>query len=99
MLGGGSSRRTYVRYVTVDPIVMGDRKLYFGFQWTNSEIGEGYFEMELFVCDGYCDNGMVFNSEDIESIRMKHRKNYVGDTGILRKEHVWTTRLLGQLSG
>ena len=90
-LGGGSSaRRTYVRYVTVEPIIMGDRKLYFGFQWTNSEIGEGYFELELFVCDGYCDNGMVFNSEDIESIRMKHSgKNYVGDTGILSKEHVY----------
>jgi len=88
-LGGGSTvKHTYVRYVTVEPILIGKRKLHFGFQWKNSEVGAGFFELEIFMCDGYCDNGMIVNLVEIDSFKKMHRgrDNFRASFGVLSQE-------------
>ena len=73
--GMNTGERTFARFVSKDPIIeKGKRKIYIGFQITNSEVGSSGLSIEFFLCDGYCDNGMVFGKESLElgEFYMKH---------------------------
>ena len=86
-LGGrNTGDRTFARYITTEPVLtIGKRKIYVGFQITNSEVGQSGFIIEFFLCDGFCDNGMVFGMEGLELFYMKHsgKRMHTDITGLL----------------
>lgn len=43
-----------------------------GFKLSNSETGNGSLNMQGFVYDGYCTNGMVFNMESVFKFSRRH---------------------------
>ena len=73
-LGGrNTGEKTFARWVTKEPVLtIGKRNIFIGFQITNSEVGQSGFYIEFFLCDGFCDNGMVFGMEELEVFYMKH---------------------------
>lgn len=73
-LGGrNTGEKTYARYVSKDPVLfVGKREIRIGFQVTNSEVGMSGFVIEFFLCDDFCENGMIFGKEGLDLFYMKH---------------------------
>ena len=66
---------THARFISEKAVYeKGERKMYLGFQVRTSEVGASGLYIEFFICDSYCDNGMVFGREDLElgEFYMKH---------------------------
>lgn len=76
---------THARFISEEAVYeKGERKMYLGFQVRTSEVGASGLYIEFFICDAYCDNGMVFGRQDLElgEFYMKHLGRAVIGTGL-----------------
>lgn len=77
-----SANSASIKFLSVEKFAtLGNRDLYHGFMISNSEIGKGYCKFEVFLCDAFCTNGMIFSKREIASLKFKHLGAQILNTG------------------
>jgi hypothetical protein len=95
-LGGQvTDTNTYIRFITREPqITLGNRKLHIGFQYSNSEVGQGFAKFSAFFFDSFCENGCIFGSLTVANVKYAHRGSRIEtDFGRIFEERIQATEL------
>lgn len=76
-LGGQiTDQRTYLRFISREPAIRNigpnGRNWFIGFQYSNSEVGQGLCRFDLFFFDSFCENGCVFGQKSILDVNFRH---------------------------
>lgn len=76
-LGGQiTDTRTYLRFLNREPSIRNigpnNRNWFLGFQYSNSEVGQGSTSFHLFFYDDFCENGCVFGQKSILDVSFRH---------------------------